>query len=460
MPRAILSLYEFNLYIRDVISQTFSDSYYITAEIASLNVDAKGHCYMELVEKDDSAIKAQLRAAIWSSRYKGIVREFQAVTGKVPSKGIKILIEANLNYHERYGLSLNILKIDPSYTLGDMARKRQEIIDRLTAEGLLDRNRALVMPLVPQRIAVISSLKAAGYEDFTRHLMTNSFGYAFRVSLFAAVMQGDGAEASIIRALLACEEARDDIDIVVVVRGGGGAADLDCFDSYPIGRQVAMMSIPVISGIGHERDKTVVDAVAHMTVKTPTAAAAFLIERLRAFEERVESLAKALKTAASAVVLKNKYALNNYVKVIYGSGRLISRHMGVLQSMTDRLRILLARDVKDVQRRSNDLFTRTTTLLFSARRYIVRQSERLNALNDSITHLNPENVLRRGYSITSLNGKVLKAADEVKTGDVISTQLMQGVIHSIVHPKLRMRVVEDKPKEVKDERRKDLFSGY
>ncbi|KJU85795.1 Exodeoxyribonuclease VII large subunit [Candidatus Magnetobacterium bavaricum] len=460
MPKAILSLYEFNLYIRDIISQTFSDAYYITAEIASLNVDAKGHCYMELVEKDDTTIKAQLRAAIWSSRYKGIAREFQTVTARPLSKGMKILIEASLTYHERYGLSLNIAKLDPSYTLGDMARKRQEIIDRLVHEGLTDRNRSLVMPPVPQRIAVISSLKAAGYEDFTKHLRGNSFGYGFRVSLFAAVMQGDGAEASLIKALLACEEGKDDIDVVVVVRGGGGAADLDCFDSYAIGRQIAMMSMPVISGIGHERDRTVVDVVAHMTVKTPTAAAAFLIERLRAFEERIEALAKALKSAAGTVVLKNKYALNNYVKVIYGSGRLISRHMGVLTSMTDRLRLLLTRDVKDVRRRGNDLFTKTTTLLFSAKRYIVRQAERLKALDNSVTHLNPENILKRGYSITTLNGKALKSADEVKTGDVITTQLMQGVIYSAVRPKSRIRVIDDKPKEVKDEGRKDLFSGY
>ncbi|KJU84510.1 exodeoxyribonuclease VII large subunit [Candidatus Magnetobacterium bavaricum] len=373
---------------------------------------------------------------------------------------MKILIEANLTYHERYGLSLNIAKIDPSYTLGDMARKRQEIIDRLVREGLIDRNKALVMPPVPQRIAVISSLKAAGYEDFTKHLRANSFGYSFRVNLFAATMQGDAAEDSIVKALLACEAVRDDIDVVVIVRGGGGAADLDCFDSYAIGRQIAMMSIPVMSGIGHERDRTVVDVVAHMTVKTPTAAAAFLIERLRAFEERIEALAKALKSAAGTVVLKNKYALNNYVKVIYGSGRLISRHMGVLTSMTDRLRLLLGRDLKDVQRRGKDLFTRTTTLLFSAKRYIVRQRERLKALDDSVTHLNPENILKRGYSITSLNGKVLKSADEAKTGDVITTQLMQGVIYSAVRPKSRIRAIDDKPKEVKDERRKDLFSGY
>ncbi|MBV6340304.1 exodeoxyribonuclease VII large subunit [Candidatus Magnetobacterium casense] len=460
MPKAILSLYEFNLYIKDIVSQTFPDSYYITAEIAAINVDAKGHCYLELVEKDDATIKAQVRAAIWSSRYKAIAREFQTVTARTPSKGMKILIEANLTYHERYGLSLNIVKIDPSYTLGDMARKRQEIIDRLSREGLTDRNKALVMPQVPQRIAVISSLKAAGYDDFTKHLRTNSFGYSFRVNLFAAIMQGDAAEDSIVGALLACEAARDGIDVAVIVRGGGGAADLDCFDSYAIGRQIAMMSMPVISGIGHERDRTVVDVVAHMTVKTPTAAAAFLIERLRAFEEKVESLAKALKGAAGAVVLKNKYALNNYVKVVYGSGRLISRHMGVVTSMTDRLRLLLNRDVKDIRRRTNDLFTRTTTLMFSARRYIVRQGERLKVLNDSITHLNPENILKRGYSITSVNGKVLKSADAVKTGDVLSTQLMQGVIYSTVRPKARIRVIDDKPKEVKDEGRKDLFSGY
>ncbi|HDK41645.1 MAG TPA: exodeoxyribonuclease VII large subunit, partial [Nitrospirae bacterium] len=290
--REALSLYQLNQLIRTVIETSLPETFRITAEIASISV--RNHCYMSVVDKDGDAITAEMPAVIWAGRYRALSREFRDATGIELSKGIRILFEASVTFHERYGLKLNVLNIDPAYTIGELAVRRKEILERLAKEGLKDRNKALEFPLVPQRIGIISSPAAAGYEDLMSHLKDNAYGYRFFCRLYDAVMQGDRAEASVISALERCGNNSSRLDAVVIVRGGGGLSDLHCFDSYDIARTIALLTLPVISGIGHERDITVVDEVSNARVKTPTAAADLLVTKLKDFEDSIDELAHSL----------------------------------------------------------------------------------------------------------------------------------------------------------------------
>jgi exodeoxyribonuclease VII large subunit len=466
----VLSLYEFNLLIKDALGYSFPDAYLITAEIASLNVDKKGHCYLELVDKDEDGIRARTDARIWAGAFKSISREFEKAAGLPLARGLKILVTASLNFHERYGMSLIVEYIDPSYTIGEMARKRREIIERLTREGLLRLNKALAFPPVPKRIAVISSARAAGYEDFVKHLSGNSFGYVFSVRLFEAVMQGDGAAASMLGALaalnacasqaarsvpivpimpgtpgmpiipgmpgapdiIAGDIARRDIfapDLVVIVRGGGAAADLDCFDNYEIGRAIALLPIPVISGIGHERDKTVVDEVAHTSVKTPTAAAVLIVERLKTFEDLVDALSHRLSGASRAASQRAQSrltALAGYLKS--GLKAALARDFYRIEGFEKSI----GRAARVLEKHSGMLRVHTNTLTVGALNFMRALDAKLDARANVIKHLDPQNVLRRGYSITRLNGRTLRLARDASPGDRLETILSDGALESIV----------------------------
>ena len=285
--RTTYSLYELNNIIKSAIGYALPDTYWVVAEIADIKLNQKGHCYLELVEKEDSKIIAQVKANIWAYEYRKLSLKFQAVTNESLRPGMKVLLLVAVTFHEVYGLSLNVKDIDPSYTMGEMALKKREVIERLTKEGLMELNKSLSLPIVPQRIAVISSPTAAGYGDFFDHLDNNPYGYKFIHILFPALMQGAEAEQSIISALRKVRQKRDLFDVLVIIRGGGSVIDLNCFDSYNLASQVAQLPLPVITGIGHEKDDTVVDMTAHTKMKTPTAVAEFLISGLRSFEENV-----------------------------------------------------------------------------------------------------------------------------------------------------------------------------
>jgi exodeoxyribonuclease VII large subunit len=268
-----LSLSQLNGLIKAAITDTLPDMYWVIAEIAEIKVNQKGHCYLDLVEKEEDTTVAQIRAAIWAYEYRTISSRFASATNEPLSRGMKILFLAAVTFHEVYGLSLNIRNIDPAYTMGEMARKKKEVIEHLKKEGIFARNRSLELPLVPQRIAVVSSPTAAGYGDFFSHLDTNPYGYRFVHILFPALMQGNEAETSIARALARISRKQQSFDLVAIIRGGGSAVDLSCFDGYAVAAQVAALPLPVITGIGHEKDDTVVDMVAHTRMKTPTAVA-------------------------------------------------------------------------------------------------------------------------------------------------------------------------------------------
>ena len=381
---------------------------WVIAEIAESKCNQKGHCYLDLVEKEDHKTIAQIRATIWSYEYRTLSRKFEA-TAKTPIKqGMKVLLLVAVSFHEVYGLSLNVKDIDPAYTMGEMALRRKEIIERLRKEGVIDLNKELPLPLVPQRIAVISSLTAAGYGDFIDQLDRNPYGFSFTKKLFHAVMQGNDAEGSLVAALDKIEQTRRKFDVVVIIRGGGSVADLSTFDSYPLASRIAVFPLPVITGIGHEKDDTVADMVAHTKMKTPTAVAEFLISGVRSFEEKITSIENRLRLYSEGLLGDAARALNSLAQRL----SLIPSHI-----MTAPL---------------NHLKSLENNLRISIRRYMQSKQDMLSAMDQAVRLLDPANVLKRGYSITRLNGKVVKVAEQLSDGDIIDSELFSGIVRSIV----------------------------
>ncbi|MBI4825362.1 MAG: exodeoxyribonuclease VII large subunit [Nitrospirae bacterium] len=408
----ILSLYELNQLIRSVLEGSFPETFLVTAEIASC--DVKNHCYLSLVDKENDVIRAEIKAVIWADKYKKLSAAFTQATGAGLTKGIKILFEASIGFHERYGLKLNIVNIDPSYTIGEMAVKRKEILERLVKEGIKDRNKELEFPLVPQKIGIVSSSTAAGYEDLMTHLANNSYGYKFTCRLYEALMQGDRAEESVVAALQKCISDASHLDVVVIVRGGGGQADLQCFDSYEIAKSIAFLPVPVISGIGHERDITVVDEVSNMRAKTPTAVADLIITRVKDFEDRLDSLTHNL---------------------VHGAQRLTSDERERISTLSKNLEAAVRKEQLDNAFKL-DLFVKG--LKYSLK-LIQSEKERLRSREDNVGHLNPANVLKRGYSITYHNGKAISSASDAEAGDVLRTVLHKGELTSIVEKQSRRK---------------------
>ncbi len=408
----ILSLYELNSLVRTTIETAFPDTFTVTAEIASC--DVKNHCYLTLVDKQNDTIRAEIRAAIWAGRYRVIAPVFEEATGTKLAKGIKILFQATVTFHERYGLKLTIHNIDPSYTVGELAVKRKETLERLAREELIDKNRQLFFPLVPQRIGIVSSSTAAGYEDLMNHLMHNVYGYSFKTRLYEAVMQGDKAEASVVQALKQCASDSALLDVVVIVRGGGGQVDLHCFDSYEIGRAIALLPLPVIAGIGHQRDVTVVDAVSAKIAKTPTAAADMIISAVKEFEDRVDALAHSMAHGVRTMTVGRTQDLSSL------SQRLESGSRNILLEGVYRLEALLKG-------------------LHYSLKLLKNEKQALKARESSVKYLDPANVLKRGYSITLHNKAVLKTIEGITEGDSLRTILHEGEFTSRLEKKKKTR---------------------
>ncbi len=415
MNKTAYSLYELNTAIKSAISTAFSEAYWVTAEIAELKCNQRGHCYLELVEKDGDKTVAQTKATIWAYEYRKLGHKFQTATNESIRPGMKIMLLAVVNFHEVYGLSLNIRDIDPTYTLGEMARKRKEVIERLRKEGLLELNKGLLLPLVPQRIAVISSPTAAGYGDFFTQLDTNRHGYQFVHVLFPALVQGQDAEGSIIEALRKIGKYRHLFDVAVIIRGGGSAVDLSCFDNYALAAEIAGCPLPVITGIGHEKDDTVADIVAHTRMKTPTAVAEFLVSGLKSFEDNVVDIRNRIRTYTARLLQDIRYRLYSLARQLgHVPGRAVSTRLNKLLLLQSSLRNFAAQRIQKVD-------------------YTLDRAEQALRL------LDPVNVLRRGYSITRHDGKILKEALFVSKGASIDTTLYKGNIVSIVGTQRRTR---------------------
>ncbi|OFY63226.1 MAG: exodeoxyribonuclease VII large subunit, partial [Bacteroidetes bacterium RBG_13_42_15] len=308
-----LTLTELQLIIKDSLYMALPDMYWVIAEISEIRENYNGHCYMELVEKhpDEISIRSRVKAVIWSSRYRFIKSFFENSTRESLREGIKILVRAKIDYHEIYGLSLVINDIDPAFTIGEMALKRQMILKKLEEEGVLTMNKELDFPLVPQRIAIISSSNAAGYTDFMKHLTGNSFGYVFYTALFETPMQGSETEAGVIRALEKIADHPEKFDLAVIIRGGGSQTDLSWFDNYNIAFYITQFPLPVITGIGHEKDLSVADIVAYRSLKTPTAVADFLIECMNNAEISLIEMSKKIIEKSRFILEESKIHIDS-----------------------------------------------------------------------------------------------------------------------------------------------------
>ncbi|HMK60417.1 MAG TPA: exodeoxyribonuclease VII large subunit [Dissulfurispiraceae bacterium] len=403
-----LTLFELNSLIKTAITQTLPDLYWVMAEIAESKCNQKGHCYLDLIEKEGNKTIAQTRATIWAYDYRILSRKFELATKSQIRPGIKVLLLTAVSYHEVYGLSLNVKDIDPAYTIGEMALRKREIVERLQKEGILDRNKELPLPIVPQNIAVISSPTAAGYGDFVNQLDGNLYGFKFNHVLFAALMQGADAEESIIKAFDRIEKSKTRFDVVAIIRGGGSVADLSSFDNYRLGRSIALFPLPVVTGIGHEKDDTVSDIAAHTKMKTPTAVAEFLISGVRSFEERIDSIANSLQ--------------------IY-TDELLSDAANRLSSLAGRLSLMRMRATAAPLAQIGVIEKNFRT---HVRLYLQQKQNRLDSLEQAIRHLDPSNVMKRGYSITRANGKVVKDSLQLIKGDIIETELFAGSVSSVV----------------------------
>jgi exodeoxyribonuclease VII large subunit len=379
------SLSELCAEIQEVVENDLLERYWVCAEIASLS--ARGHCYMELVEKaEDNMLAAKVRATCWSNVYSLLSAYFIQETGQALRVGMQVLVEVSVAFHPVYGLSLNVWNIDPTYTQGDLAKQRQATILRLTEDGVMELQQRLELPTLIRKVAVISAADAAGYGDFCDQLQNNRFGVKFEVELFAAVMQGDHAPKSIIKALNEIVSQEEKWDIVVIIRGGGATTDLGCFDDYELASHCAQFPLPILSGIGHTRDMSIVDMVAHTSVKTPTAAAEWLIERVAEQVEMIRQLALRLQRATQHAVVQENNKLQAYM-----------------------------------QRMSH-----------AAQRLLMQEQNRLQMWTKTIELHSPERIFKMGYSLTMVNGKPVMRKEDVKEGDVLKTYVQDGVVESVV----------------------------
>lgn len=405
-----LSLFELNAFVRQSLAQSLPDEYWIRAELSDVRSNAAGHCYLEFVEKEPhgNRLVAKARGVIWNGTYRLLKSYFEEATGQAFVSGIKVQVKVAVQFHELYGYTLTVLDIDPSYTLGDMAQRRREILRQLEEEGVLDMNRELPLPVLPQRVAVVSSATAAGYGDFCHQLQHNPKGFAFRTELFPAVMQGDGVEQSVLQALDSIYARLGEFDVVVIIRGGGATSDLSGFDTYLLAAACAQFPLPVITGIGHERDDTVLDAVAHTRVKTPTAAAELLIGRMDEAAGRLDALSLRLRQEARRLLERE-------------ARHLASLQEGALSQSRRRLadaRYALAALRKDVERAADAL--------------LVRQRHRLELLRQRVEGASPQRLFRLGYSLTLKDGRPVTDASMLKAGDCIVTCLAKGTVRSLV----------------------------
>lgn len=497
---APLSLFELHQQIREELEVAFPDSYWVVAEISQVSADRrKGHCYLNLVDKGDDprgALQAQARATIWSSRFQMLGRYFEEKTGQPLKAGLKILFQAQVRFHELYGLSLDIINIDANYTIGDLARQRQETLKRLEAEGLLTANKELELPLAPQRLAIVSSATAAGYQDFIHQLKNNSYGYTFDTKLFPAIVQGNEAPASISKAIALIARYSHLFDAVVIIRGGGSQTDLSCFDDYKVAAAIGNSPLPVLTGIGHERDESIADLVAHTRQKTPTAVANFLIDTCRGLEEHVEDLFDSIymfagqqmrlltdKLERQSLRISNRtnaYLQESREQLEHLSRSLLIRPRNFLDSQKHMLRdkeqlirantkdILHLRgkelseltvcvdgigqrwlhmkeqdlsklvhcietEAKDKLKHSQLAFARyNDKVQYCARKKLSTASHQIDLLETRIAANDPEKLLLRGYTLTLINGKIIKSVGLIKNGDVIETRLQDGSVHSII----------------------------
>ena len=447
------TLAELQQEIKESLSESFPYAVWIVAEINTLTRHRSGHCYLELVQKSktSNSIVAQARATIWANKFSFISAYFESETDRELAEGMNVMLQVAITYHEVYGMSLNVLGINPTYTIGDVERAKKEIIDRLINEGVFDMNKKQEFPSVIQNIAVISSGTAAGYGDFVNHLKTNIYGYHVNITLYEAAMQGELTEHSVLDALNRIGDEYENYDAVAIIRGGGSKNDLSWFDNYNIAYMVTQFPLPVISGIGHERDESIVDMVAHTRMKTPTAVANFIIDYNSKFEEQIDSTSSEIFGIAKEFLMSSEMYINNMTMSIMKVRTRLSKDTERCDRIMSEIRNSLNVRMKEEEMNLNmfakkietspkhliseqeshlagikELISRTTKHRFE------KANEKLSFLEHRLTLNDPRTILKRGYSITRINGKVVTNDLETNDGDIMETLLYDGTITSIV----------------------------
>lgn len=383
-----LTLYSLNNLVREAVSDALPARYWVTGELSEVREAVNGHCYIELVQRDEATneLVAKARGTIWARIYSLLRPYFLEQTGHAFAQGLKVLLQVSVNFHELYGYTLDVCDIEPAYTIGDMACKRQLVIKKLTEEGVIGLNKELQFPLLPQKVAVISSSTAAGYGDFCDQLHNNGYGFVFYTKLFPAPMQGSGVEQGVIDALDRIARDQDFWDVVVIIRGGGAVSELSCFDTYELANNCAQFPLPIVTGIGHRRDESVLDIVAHTSAKTPTAAAELLIHAMLAQAQWLADVQQGVVAAVRGRVDEEKRRL---------------------QSLVQRIPVV--------------------TALF-----MQEQHHKLDLNQKYIEASSPERLLALGYSITRVNGKAVRSVDDIAPGDEIITTVAGGEFTSKV----------------------------
>ena len=449
-----LSLYELQLIIKDSLYMALPDMYWVIAEISEIKENYAGHCYLELIEKlpDDKNIRARVKAVAWSNRYRFLKSYFENITGESLKEGLKVLIRIKVEYHEVYGLSLIISDIDPAFTIGELAIKRQQILKRLEEDGVLTMNRDLDFPLVPHRVAVISSKNAAGYTDFIDQLTANSFGYIFYTALIDTAMQGNDTEKGVTAALDRIAANISMFDVVAIIRGGGSQTDLSWFDNYNIAYYITQFPLPVITGIGHEKDMSVTDIVAFRSLKTPTAVADFLVERMNGTENLLGEQSSEIIELSKIIIERQKQVIERTkMKLIPVAGILIA---GIKEKLSSNI-IELINVGREFLSEAGIIHSNQKTRLQSAAKSLIslntssieqkminlkshssgsfaRNKVRITGLLNTLSILDPVNVLKRGYTITTLNGKILKKGNTLLKDDLIDTMFSDLSVKSRV----------------------------
>lgn len=431
MSQTTLTLFELNSLVREVLETTFDSAYWVEAELSEAR-EVQGHCYMELIQKDlfSATPVARASAKCWKSKWSRLRPKFEQTTGQTLHAGMKVLLLVTANFHEAYGFSWIVQDIDPTYTMGDMARKRLEIIRQLKEQGIFDMQKGLAIPMFAQRIAVISSEHAAGYGDFCNQLETNEYGFVFYPKLFPAVMQGEQVEQSIIAALNEINNQAQQFDAVVIIRGGGATADMSGFDTLLLAENVANFPLPVITGIGHERDESILDMVSNTRVKTPTAAAAFLIDNLANVWAHIVDCQNRIATHVDQRMERQHNRLNRCADRIPMLFSLVKTRQ---EARLDRLSAQMVSLVDNrLAQARHHLQLISTNIRPTIARCMTRESNRLDRLTIKLKSLDPQLLLKRGYSITLYKGQALRDASKVKKGEEIETQVENGRIKSIV----------------------------
>ena len=431
MKDSRLTLYELNSLVKEVIECEIPNEYWVEAELSECR-ELRGHCYMELIQKDEQTATpiAKAQARCWASKWMIVRPYFERTTGQRLHAGMKVLLKVKAQFHEAYGFSWIVTDIDPTYTLGDMARKRQEIIRQLKAEGVFDLQKELSLPLFCQRIAVISSETAAGYGDFCNQLTDNPYGFKFQTWLFPAIMQGDGVEQSVIQALNRINDVIDDFDCVVIIRGGGATSDMSGFDTLALAENVANFPLPIITGIGHDRDESILDMVSHTRVKTPTAAASLLVDHLKQVLDVLNDAQDTITHCAQQKLSTLNTQLSTLQEAIPRLFSIVkTRQEARLDTCYQRIAHQMGLKLSTLNAQLSTLESKIPMVL---ERRLTSERHRMELVEEKVKALDPALLLKRGYSITLFNGRAVRDPQTLKEGDEIETRLEKGAIISKV----------------------------